>query len=271
MKYLKIWQLLSQVIGKFRSKLWKNRKSKAVMTLCRMVGVTKAWIATRRLKYKATLTNILEANVTKNILMRLMYQYKRKIIFIQRTVKRLLVENRLTWPYRLLLWNRLESKINLRKKEKAITRPKIQIASKKERRSVRERGFSRIIAPQEVKYFFIKNWFKEKIKEHMKSLENYRTNVKNMIGDYKKLLYRKLFSSVHQNITVEELVLPAKPEMRYDLSEGEMRKLIVSAYEQLDKWESIIFDSNTKRKYFMGQVSRFHNRKSIIKQQYNLE
>ena len=241
--------ILSQIIGKLRKSLWKFRRLKASMTMCKLIGITKLWISKKKTKNRVTVVNLIETTVTKSILVRLMYQYRRKIIFIQRTMKRLIIENRLTWSYRLLMWSRFESKIIIRRKDKALTRPKLML-NRKERLSVRERAFSKLIVPPEVKSSFIKHWFLERIREHVHMLEEHKKLCQTIVGEYKKLIYKRLFSESLYNISLGELIFPPKPKIVYDLNEAEMRKLVITAHERAEMWEAILLQSDLKKRFY---------------------
>lgn len=229
--------------------LWKFRTEQAKKKLLKLVGVVKLWVKHRRAKYRYICFSFLETFANRDKMNKLMYKWKSKIVLIQRRFKQILLENKITWSLRLLSWNIAESKISNRRKSKALTKITISASLKKKGRvSLRDRGFSIIVVPPEVKCFFIKDFFKSRIREFMTSMINYRATCRLMIEEYKQFWYLREAAAARGDTTSHELILPEKPRPSYNLNENEMKKIVIHAYEKIDIWEGIVRESESKKR-----------------------
>lgn len=229
--------------------VWKFRTEQAKKKLSKLVGVVKLWVKHRRAKYRYISLNFLETFANKDRLNKLLYKWKSKILLIQRRFRQILLENKITWSLRMLNWNIAENKVSSRRKSKALTKIAILGSLKRKSRvSLKDRGFSIIIVPQEVKCFYIKEFFKNRIKEFIFSMKLYRETCKSMIEEYKQYWYLREAAAARGDTTSHELILPEKPTPKYDLNENEMKKIVFTAFEKIDTWEAIVRESEAKKR-----------------------
>lgn len=248
-RLLKVFCILTRAIGVFLGKVWKFRKNLAKRKLLKLVGVIKLWVKNRRSRYRYICLNLLEKATNKDRLNKLLYKWKSKVVFIQRKFRQILLENKITWSFRLLSWNLAEGKVSSRRKSKAFTKLVGNNSIKRKSRiSLKERAFSTVIVPQEVKCFFIKDFFRNKVKEFIKELNRYRVTCKVMAEEYKNNWYLREAAIARGETKFCELILPDKPKPDYHLNEGEMKKIVNLAFEKIDTWEGIVKESEGRKR-----------------------
>lgn len=152
---------------------------------------------------------------------------------------------------RLLSWNVVEAKVSSRRKNKAFTKLLGSNSMKRKSKiSIKERAFTSVIIPQEVKCFYIKDFFRNKVREFIKEFGRYKVDCKKTAEEYKKNWYLREAAIARGETSPCELILPDKPKPDYHLNEIEMKKLILVAFDKIDNWESIVRESELKRRKF---------------------
>ena len=213
-KVLKFLLLVSLAIGKITHTLRKRRIHRAMMVLRKLAPIVGKWLKKRKETMREKIAETVERSLSNAVFYQIIASWKRRIVQIQRSVKRWLVRRGVLKRFLLEQWNSQEPQI----------------------RRVAEG------VPEPVKVHYLNSFFKAKLQEHLMDLENWRARCEIVQEHYQKLLYESLDDPPPKPI------MPKKPFLSIVLTAEDVSGLTAKAEKKKYHWQRIVKATRPHRK-----------------------
>jgi hypothetical protein len=209
-KVLKQILLFSKMFGKFRMVVRRVRIKKAKGSLNTLARKIRFWVRIKNRKYKTILLDTLEAAALKDKMFRLMYQWKYSLSFLQKNLRKMLIEKKLGLALKMLQWEKVEK--NMHEANKKVTR----IGIKKRFQS---------LIPASIRENIIKQALKKRVKEYHYLCKMYKLKIEEAV----KKIQDKEMNALIQNRRPSAVDMPEKPKPCYDFSKKDYMEMIKEA------------------------------------------
>ena len=206
MKMLNFALRVSLVFGRFKRKLGKIKTRKALGVLATLAVRVRYWVRLRKVKYVKILDERIVHAAAHDKIFRLMYQWKVSLVYIQRKMKKLIVQKKIWLALKLLQWDKIErNMIEMKQGVKNSGKGKIQS-----------------MIPISIKENIIRKHLKARVRQYCFECREYRERLKELMNEYSAKEHKANINCKRATIAM----IPDRPKPEYRFSKKDYTTMI---------------------------------------------